>query len=97
MVRKPHPRSHSLSPSLIPAFSSCGYILYGCSPKTVFPLLLLRSVDIHFANPHDPQWEINTSKQTNKSKMIPTHRGQKDISATTLCRVLGEAQLQFWV
>lgn len=87
MVRKPHPRSHSLSPSLIPAFSSCGYILYRCSPKTVFPLLLLRSVDIHFANPHDPQWEINTSKQTNKSKMVPTHRGQKDISATTLCRV----------
>lgn len=87
MVRKPHPRSHSLSLSLIPAFSSCGYILSGCSPKTVFPLLLLRSVHINFANPHDPQWEINTSKQTNNSKMILMRRGQKGISATTLRRV----------
>lgn len=87
MVRKPHPRSHSLSLSLTPALSSCGYILSGCSPNTVFPLLLLRSVHINFANPHDPQWEINTSKQTNNSKMILTRRGQKGISATTLRRV----------
>lgn len=77
MARRAHPRSRPLSLPLIPAFSFSGYILYGCSPKRVFPLLLLCKMDIHFVNPSDLQWETNTSKNNQWEKCARRAEGGK--------------------